>query len=293
MYNHPRHRKPNPSRIRGMRLLAFALLVGFVAQGLRAQAPPSPAPTPPAALPPPVSVQPGPTLPSSPSPPPQHVFAAPAAPPRLPFRFTIDPKTPTKELLPATPRIKNPTGPLLADDLSQVPEVDFEARIKKNPDNNLTRKHIAHQIAKINHVNSTKTDAFIEALRGDRADLNGLPLAMGDACRTRGERSKQFNLAVATVRRAMAQEGRVPQTINVQPGAGVMTTPTPLTLDALTSVQRNLGGEFWDQYQILCAGRPGPGRHGTLSARAHHPVPHRCSHADAGADLGQCPPRSG
>ena len=261
MYNHPRHRKPNPSRIRGMRLLAFALLVGLVAQGLRAQAPSSPAPTPPAALPPPVSAQPGPTPSSIPSPPPQQVIAAPAAPPRLPFRFTIDPKTPTKELLPATPRIKNPTSPLLTDDLSQVPEVEFEARIKKNPDNNLTRKRIAQQIAKINHVNSTKTDAFIEALRGDRADLNGLPMAMGDACRTRGERSKQFNLAVATVRRAMAQAGGPTVTIfqptalsSVPVGPGSPPNPTVQALSSRTNpVDEPLSADtFWDQYQAMC-----------------------------------------
>src|SRR5205823_12638656 len=38
----------------------------------------------------------------------------------------------------------------------------------------------------------------------ERADLSGLPFAMGDSCRTKGERSRQFTLAVATVRQAQA-----------------------------------------------------------------------------------------
>src|SRR4029077_11602783 len=65
-------------------------------------------------------------------------------------------------------------------------------------------------IAKINHLNEkttwtvpSKTDGFLEALRHERGDLNGLPFAMGDACRTKGERSKQFAIEVNLVRSAL------------------------------------------------------------------------------------------
>src|SRR5207247_6718383 len=58
----------------------------------------------------------------------------------------------------------------------------------------------AHQIAKINYLNANKTDAFMEALLGRRADLASLPFAMGDACRLKAERSRQFALAVDAVR---------------------------------------------------------------------------------------------
>src|SRR4029077_6991754 len=59
---------------------------------------------------------------------------------------------------------------------------------------------------KINHLNQKKTDSFMEALLGKRTDLAGLPFAMGDACRTKGDRSRQFQIALATVRQALGQQ---------------------------------------------------------------------------------------
>jgi hypothetical protein len=120
-------------------------------------------------------------------------------PPR--FTFTIDPKTPLKDLLPAPSKIKN-AGAILPDDLTQVPEVEFGAPVAKNTE---AMKNTAHAIAKINHLNAKKTDGFVEALRDDRPDLHGLPFAMGNACRTKGERNRQFNAAVATVRALLQQ----------------------------------------------------------------------------------------
>ena len=116
------------------------------------------------------------------------------------FQFTIDPKTPLKDLLPAPPKKQRVAGPLLGNDLSRVPEVQFVAALGGDGD---AMRKIAHQIAKINHLNHKNADGFMEALRGERPDLSGLPFAMGDACRTKGERSKQFAAAVATVRQAM------------------------------------------------------------------------------------------
>jgi hypothetical protein len=123
-------------------------------------------------------------------------------PPPQRFTFTIDPKTPLKDLLPVAPKIKN-TGRILVDDLADVPEVDFQAPLVRDAE---TKKNTAHMLAKINHLNSKKTDGFLEALRDDRQDLRGLPFAMGDACRTKGERNRQFNAAVASVRAFMQQQ---------------------------------------------------------------------------------------
>jgi len=202
------------------------------------------------------------------------------------FQFKIDPETPLKNLLPAAPKVKKITAPILGDDLTRVPEVQFQS-----PDdaaNAEAMKKIAHQIAKINHLNTKKTDGFIEALRNDRLDLHGLPFAMGDACRTKGERSRQFALAVATVRRALQMaSGTVP--IPPAPAATSATVPaqggsapsqlvgSSLKSSDLTAAQAQPGGPpvstpslpptppagggataepsadaFWEHYQTLC-----------------------------------------
>jgi hypothetical protein len=119
------------------------------------------------------------------------------------FRFTIDPKTPLKELLPVPPKARRGSGPLLTDDLARVPEVIFQAPYSSGLGADQAMKPIAHQIAKINVANKKGTDAFLKALVENRPDLAGLPFAMGDACRTTGERSRQFNAALATIRRLL------------------------------------------------------------------------------------------
>jgi hypothetical protein len=139
---------------------------------------------------------------------------------------TIGPHTPARELLPAPPQINRPAGPLLVDDLSCVPEVQLQASLAKDVSAFEARRQIARQIIKINHLNDRKTDGFLEALCSERLDLNGLPLAMGDACRTEGERSKQFATAVATVRRAQPPNSQV--------------------------VDRSSAANFWEQYQTVC-----------------------------------------
>ncbi|MGH7222458.1 MAG: HEAT repeat domain-containing protein, partial [Gemmataceae bacterium] len=120
--------------------------------------------------------------------------------PESPKLLKTDPRTPLKDVLPP-PKIERMAEPVRGNDLSRVPEVRFEA--PWDGGNAEALKHIVHQIAKINDLNDKNTDGFIEALRSERPDLSGLPFAMGDACRTKGERSKQFARAVATVRRAL------------------------------------------------------------------------------------------
>ena len=68
-----------------------------------------------------------------------------------------------------------------------------EARPEKLPATTLQSPapdRVAQQLAKINHMNAKKTDAFMAALLENRPDLAGLPFAMGDDCRTSPERMK-------------------------------------------------------------------------------------------------------
>jgi hypothetical protein len=121
------------------------------------------------------------------------------------FHFKIDPNTPLKDLLPVAPRIRRPVGPLQTDDLTRVPEVTFQEPWAKDLAKEKALERTAHAIAKINHLNQKDTDGFLKALLQQRSDLAGLSFAMGDACRTKGERSREFKSAVATVRRALQQ----------------------------------------------------------------------------------------
>jgi hypothetical protein len=139
---------------------------------------------------------------------------------------------PLKDLLPAAPKVRKSAGPVLVEDLARVPEVEFQAAPDKAlPAPDATRD-TAHLVAKINHLNGKKPDGFLEALRGARPDLAGLPFVMGDECRTEGERSRQFSLAVATVRRALRSSGATP---TLDPGADRAAAET-----------------FWREYQTAC-----------------------------------------
>jgi hypothetical protein len=140
------------------------------------------------------------------------------------FHFKIDPKTPLKELLPIPPASKNSASPVIAKDLTQVPEVQFQMPLDKKLPSPEGLKQTAHTIAKINHLNEKKTDGFLDALRHDRIDLTGLPFVMGDACRTKCERSKQFKIEVNLVRGGLREDTR--QT-GVGPGLSVVSQQFP------------------------------------------------------------------
>jgi hypothetical protein len=168
------------------------------------------------------------------------------------FNFKIDPNTSTKDLLPTPPKTKAGTGPLLADDLTKVPEVEFQARPENITAGGKLTEQTAHQLAKISHLNAKKTDAFMTALLENRPDLAGLPFAMGDDCRTSGERTKQFTIAVSTVRQALGG-GQLQFNFNtvggvsgpVPPGAGSSVGQAPQALPARP-------GQFWPQFVALC-----------------------------------------
>jgi hypothetical protein len=172
------------------------------------------------------------------------------------FRFNIDPKTPLEDLLPKAPKDRVISGPMLSDDLTKVPEVTFEQITNLPAAKGL--EHNAHTIAKINHINQKKTDSFMAALLGKRADLAGLPFAMGDECRTKGDRSRHFKVALATVRGALGQQVMFQNVIVPAPSAPGTSTPQfkevirNVPVSAPGKGNRDTAEQFWDRFQASC-----------------------------------------
>jgi hypothetical protein len=176
------------------------------------------------------------------------------------FQFNIAPNAPLKDLLPTPPSIKKLAGPVLGSDLAQVPEVEFQGAPAKKLAGEEAVKDTAYTIAKVNHLNAKKTDGFLKALRGERPDLAGLPFAMGDACRTKGERSRQFTIAVNMVRGALGQApgalGVGALFTNVAVAGGGPGVPVGNTVVATPAPPAQAGSGangFWDQFQAACA----------------------------------------
>ena len=254
-------------------LLGFAAGVWIVMGMASAQQPPPVPSTPPVAgstIPPPSDVpQPVPPAVGSGSTGPQ-VTSGPG--PGLPggtqpasmpvpqrFTFKIDPKTPTTDLLPTPPVVKRSTSPVLTDDLAKIAEVEFQARPEKITTDGKLTEQIAHQLAKINHLNARKTDAFMIALLANRADLAGLPFAMGESCRTTGERTRQFTIAVNTVRQALGGNRFVlSNRLNADmsaPSAGPQGSSggaPPAQQSGFLAPPPLPSGNFWTQYPTLC-----------------------------------------
>jgi hypothetical protein len=167
------------------------------------------------------------------------------------FQFKIDPKTPLKDLLPVAPKAEaQRPGPV--EDLAQVPELMFQEPPARGLDTQKAMSQTAHVIAKINHLNKEKSDRFMEALLDTRPDLAGLPVAMGESCRTKGERSREFAAAVATVRQAL-------QTNQVVTMTRMVTRATKDGKHANVPVQEvirtpgNGTNGFWERYRQACA----------------------------------------
>jgi hypothetical protein len=175
------------------------------------------------------------------------------------YSFTIDPKTPVKDLLPTPPKVERITGPVLTDDLAKVPEVGFAARVKVDPKTDM-RREAAHQLAKVHHLNAKKADAFMAELLASRPDLAGMPFAMGDDCRSDKERMAQFAAAVSTIRQAMGGftnlggfNFSVPATGSGPVPGGFPSGPIPFQqLSDGTSNTLLMNGDFWTQFNNLC-----------------------------------------
>src|SRR5262249_36116023 len=90
------------------------------------------------------------------------------------FQFTIDPKTPVRDLLPIPPASKHSPTPSIAKTLTEVPEIQFQMPLDKKLTNEEAIRQTAHTMAKINHLNDKNQDGFMTALRHERIDLAGL-----------------------------------------------------------------------------------------------------------------------
>jgi hypothetical protein len=119
------------------------------------------------------------------------------------FNFDIDPNTPLKDLLPAPPQLTESAVHPLTEDLKQVPEVLLQEPLPKGISGEKAKERTALTIARINHLNEKKPDHFMEALLETRPDLAGLPVLLGDTCRSTGERSREFARAVKIVRESL------------------------------------------------------------------------------------------
>lgn len=151
------------------------------------------------------------------------------------FRFTIDPQTPLKDLLPTAPKMVK-GRPVSSDDPARVPELEFQQKAAKDLPDDKILQQTALTIARIKHLNKKDKDAFIKALRDHRSDLAGLPFAMGDSCRIHGEYSKQLTHAVNLVRRSMTISGP-----NINPGSVIDVPGEPSPAAA-----------FWERYRVNC-----------------------------------------
>jgi hypothetical protein len=131
------------------------------------------------------------------------------------FQVKFDPNAPVARLLPAAPAAR--LTPRLPQNLADVPEISLEGPVANTLNRDEAFEHIAHMIDKINHVNTTKTDAFIEALMSQRPELAGVPFSMGAACRLQPQRASHFLTELTSLRQALANPngelgGKLPQT---------------------------------------------------------------------------------
>jgi hypothetical protein len=121
------------------------------------------------------------------------------------FAFPIDPKTPVRDLVPGPMKgLALPTN-WANEDLNKVPEVAFGEPVAKTLTKDEALEATAHILAKINHVNHRKTDGFMLAMLDKRTDLRGLPVRMGEECRTREEQARIFAVIADMIRQNLQQ----------------------------------------------------------------------------------------
>ncbi len=147
----------------------------------------------------------------------------------LQFKFNIDSATPVKDLLPIPPKNLAGFSPILVEDLSQVREITFQEPLAKTPE---SLKQTAHTMAKINHLNRQKPDGFLLAWLGERPDLAGLPMAMGDACRMKGDRTQYFTQALNLIKQAKGPGGEDMKVEGVLTPVVTPPPPPPVALPA-------------------------------------------------------------
>lgn len=118
------------------------------------------------------------------------------------FGFKIDPASPPAKLLPVAPAAAKLPAPL-NEDLSKVPELMFTDPMSRSLSKLEAMEAIAHTTAKINLLNAAKNDGFMIAMLERRPDLRGLPVRMGDECRTREEQARVFAEVAEAIQQAL------------------------------------------------------------------------------------------
>jgi len=126
--------------------------------------------------------------------------AAALATTRLHVRF--DPNASIHGLLPVRAGAVVPSR--LPQTLAEIPEVSLEDPHAKAMAADEAFEHVSHLIEKINHVNKSKTDAYMEALTQHRSDMRGMPFTLGDACRLAADRAQHFQTELSRLRLAMS-----------------------------------------------------------------------------------------
>jgi hypothetical protein len=121
------------------------------------------------------------------------------------YRFTIDANTPLRDLLPVPMKSAAALPHWTNEDLAKVPELAFGEPVAKTLTKDQALEATAHVLAKINHLNQKKTDGFMLAMLEQRTDLRGLPVRMGEECRTREDQARAFASAADTLRQAQQQ----------------------------------------------------------------------------------------
>jgi hypothetical protein len=117
---------------------------------------------------------------------------------RLKVKF--DPKLTPEQFIPV--RADAVLAPRLPKTLAEVPEVSLEdSCAPMKPEEAF--EYVSHLVEKINQVNTTRTDAFVETMTRQRADMRGLPFVMGDDCRLPQDRGQQFLNELNMLRGAM------------------------------------------------------------------------------------------
>jgi hypothetical protein len=115
----------------------------------------------------------------------------------------FDPNRSIKDLLPAA--FGDSLTPRLPKTLAEAPEIGLEARLSQTLKADEAFEHVAHLMDKVNFANTKTQDAFAAALLEKRADIHGIPMAMGGSCRLKPERATNFIGELRQLREAMAR----------------------------------------------------------------------------------------
>ncbi len=110
-------------------------------------------------------------------------------------------------MVPAAPKKQPAPVPMLDDDLLVVPQISFQEPFAWNIPSAEWKQKMLQQISKIDKLNQKETDGFWKALQTQRADLAGMPVLMGGACRMPQEELLPFAAGLTVLRSTMKKSG--------------------------------------------------------------------------------------